>query len=474
MIPISRLHRISLRLTFAAAAVICTALTPASGHSQGFSISEIGACALSRGFAVTGAMCQDASVIFWNPAAATRLPQGNTLSAGVSAIALSGAFRQDSTGQKYDANAPIEFPPYAFWTHTRGQWSAGLGLYVPYGLTSQWKEDFPGRFEALRASLQSIYIQPNFAYAITPQWSIGGGPIIGHSKVELLQSLDLSQQTVLPGITFGNLGIARFTEFGQAELKGSGTTFGFNIGIHGTITPEWSVGARFLSSMKFKYKDADAKFTQRETGLIIPAGNPINPGTPIPVDAFLAGTFADTGRLADQKGTSEITHPWQLQFGVGYTGFVGTTLSFDIARTGWSSFDKLPIDFEGPAPDREIIEDYNDIWAFRFGVEHKLQQQNRLNGWLLRGGYSYAQSPAPDETVTPLLPDMNRQNISLGVGIPIQNKWMLDISYLHVGTGGRRGRIVERHDQSQTAQQLNSGSYQLSANVFSVGISTTF
>ena len=41
--------------------------------------------------------------------------------------------------------------------------SYGLGFYVPYGLTSQWSDSFPGRFQAKKASIATMYFQPNCA-----------------------------------------------------------------------------------------------------------------------------------------------------------------------------------------------------------------------------------------------------------------------------------------------------------------------
>lgn len=452
-------------------AVLATTTPTEAARAQGFGLSEIGTCAVARGFAVTGAVCKDGSVIFWNPAAATTLDSGTTLTLGVAMIKVNGSFRQDSTNRNYKGAAPYEFPPHIFGSYNKGRWAAGLGIYVPYGLTSQWHEDFPGRFLALKASLQTIYVQPNIAYAITPNWSVGIGPVYGHSSVELRQGLDLSTQDPLGLGPFSQFGVAPYTEFGRAELKGSGSAWGVNIGVHGKLTPDWTIGARYLSELKFDYKDADARFEQIETGLVLPA--PIGPLPAGPVDPLLTTLFNST--LVDQKGQASIPHPWQAQLGIGYTGIAGTTLSMDIARVGWSSFKTLPIEFE-IAPDREIIEDYKDSWAVRLGAEHVMLTPGQWEGWAFRGGLSFAQSPAPDETVTPLLPDMNRTNLSLGVGIPLtfREGMRLDASYLYVGTGGRRGRIDERDSRTQTAQQLNTGAYKLGAHVLSLSLSARF
>lgn len=459
----------------ALASLSAAATTTAPAGAQGFGLNEVGTCAVSRGFAATGTPCEDASTIFWNPAAAAELP-GKSISIGASAIFVKGSFLQDSTGLKFPSNITPALPPAAFATMRFGKGSIGLGVYVPYGLTSQWYDNFPGRFSALRAALQTVYIQPNFAYQLSSNWSIGGGPVFGHSSVDLTQAIDLSQQQAAPGITFGQLGVAYETEFARAQVHGTATAVGFNVGVHGKYGP-WSVGARYLSALKFNYDHARARFSQTATGLILPQGNPVNPtGAPVPLDVLLGAQFSPGGALVNQTASSEITHPWQLQGGVGYSGLARTTLSVDVARTGWSAFNTLPITFDGPASasSRTLYEGYNDSWSYRFGAEHDF---GALTG---RVGYSYAATPAPDETVTPLLPDMNRRNFSAGVSIPVTSMYKVDVGYLHVNTPGRRGRIAE-HSVAPPAVtlpvpvQVNStGAYSLKADVISAALNITF
>ena len=172
---------------------------------------------MSRAFANTGAPCDDASTIYWNPGAIPRT-RGLSVLAGVTAIALDGDFSRDTTFERFDADISTAYVPHVFANYrTSGRLAYGLGVYVPYGLTSQWQDDFPGRFAAKKASLQSIYVQPNVAFQITEGWSIGLGPVIGHSSVELVQAIDLSQQrTSATGPTFGQLGIPKRTEFARA------------------------------------------------------------------------------------------------------------------------------------------------------------------------------------------------------------------------------------------------------------------
>jgi long-chain fatty acid transport protein len=448
---------------------------PAAAGAQAFGLNEIGSCAIARGFATTSAPCDDASSIYWNPGV---LPgkRGFSLYGGAAVIKLNGDFTQDSTHNRYEADAPTAVVPHVFLNYRgAGRMAYGLGVYVPYGLTSQWGDDFPGRFAAKKASLQTIYVQPNLAYQINDNWSVGGGPIFGHSTVELIQAVDLSSQvaTVIAGqpITFGQLGIAKHTEFARASLKGSATAFGFTLGIHGKLSPTWQMGARFLSQVTFDYDDADATFSQTLTNLTLAANNPLGAPAGTSVDALLGGQFTGTGALTPQKVQTQIQHPAQAQLGFAYTGFERTTISADYAYVGWKSFKQLPVNFKGNAPSRVLIEEYNNTSGLRVGVEHKL-----LNGAALRAGIAGTTSAAPEQTVTPLLPEQDRGYGMLGGGLPIMGGLTLDAAYMHVFTNGRRGRLDERATGSSDAQAiaLNNGFYSLNANIFSLSLKASF
>jgi long-chain fatty acid transport protein len=448
---------------------------PAAASAQAFGLNEIGSCAIARGFATTASPCDDASSLYWNPGALPKT-SGFSFYGGAAIIKIDGDFTRDTSFKTFNSDAPTTVVPHVFLNYRgAGKLAYGIGAYVPFGLTSEWGDDFPGRFVAKKASLKTIYVQPNIAYQLTDNWSVGGGPLFGHSTVELIQSVDLSSQTaaVIAGnpVTFGQLGIAARTEFARARLKGSANGFGFTLGVHGKLTPTWEMGVRFLSQMTFRYDNADATFQQIPTGLVIAAGNPLGFPAGTSVDAVIAGQFTGTGPLTPQKVSTVIRDPAQIQAGFAYTGWTATTLSLDYAYSGWKSFNQLPVTFKGGAPSKVIEEDFNNTSAIRFGLEHRL-----TNGLALRGGLAAVASAAPDETVTPLLPEMDRAYAMLGFGVPIMGRFGLDASYAHISTSGRRGRIDERATGSTAAQAiaLNSGFFSLSANIFSFSLKASF
>jgi len=464
-----KVYRVTRLLLGAAALSV-----PCTLSAQAFGLNEIGSCAVARGYAVTASPCRDASAIYWNPAAATWI-NGWSISAGAAVISIKGAFAQDTTGRKWDADVPTKIVPHGFLNYhsPTSSMAFGVGFYVPYGLTSQWTEDFPGRFSAQKAALATFYVQPNFAWQITPQWSIGGGPVIGHSTVELIQGVDLSDQfTSAGGPKFKALGIATGTEFAKVKLNGSAMAYGAQIAIAGKPSPEWSVGIRFLTPLEFKYDDADAEFTQVLTNLVIGGdlAPPFSKGTPI--DALVAGQFTGTGALVKQKVSTKITHPAQVQGGLAYSGYKNWLLEADYAWVGWKRFDVLPVTFAGPAAgsSRVLLEKYNNSSSVRLGAEYTIP----TDGWKLRAGFAGVASAAPPETVTPLLPEQDRTYFTVGAGIPFMSTWTLDASYARIFTPGARGRIAERTSLTQTADQLNTGVYSLSANVFSLTLKANF
>ena len=469
------LRRATRSLLWSTAAV----LLPALAGGQGFALNEVGSCAISRGFAVSAGGCMDASLIFWNPAGLARLSGGSAL-LGASMIDLNGKFVRDTTQQEWEGVQPTAFVPNLFVNkqlkYMNRTWGVGAGVYVPYGLTSQWGDDFIGRFSAKKASLQSIYVQPNIAYAINDKWSVGGGPIYVKSNVELIQSIDLAGlPTTTAGVTFANLGFAKGTEIGQVQLESGGHTWTGAIGVMGTINDRWTVGARYLGKARVKYRGSIAQFTQTMTGLVVPVTVGSIPGG-TPVDTLIAPQFRANGAFEPgQQGWTEITMPDQAQVGFGYKDFHDWDVEFDYQWTGWKKFKELPVSFFRPtgAPNtaltRVLIEDYNNTSAFRIGAQHAF-----TNKATVRLGLAGATQAAPEATVTPLLPEQGRSYFSLGGSYPLTSNLTVDGAYMNIQTPGRRGRTDERPSRTVPATALNNGVYSLTAHIISLSLKATF
>ena len=99
-----------------------------------------------------------------------------------------------------------------------------------------------------------------------------------------------------------------------------------------------------------------------------------------------------------------------------------------------------------------------------------------MGGVALRAGFTATAAAAPQETVTPLLPEQDRSLAMVGFGYPLGGRFALDGTYARIFTPGRRGRLDERATGSTTAQAvaLNEGSYALSANIFAVSLKANY
>lgn len=441
--------------------VSLSALLTPDASAQGFSVYEQGSCAMGRAETGVAAPCDDGSAIFYSPA---RLAgkTGLTLSAGATAVTVGGDFTADRTGETWELDTDPIIVPHLFARYgLNEQLGLGLGVYVPYGLGTTWPTgDFPGRFLGYDNSLQAIFVQPTVAYRITDRIAIGGGPTFVFSSVELNQRLDLSTVDAAEGTTFGQLGIPFQTDFADANLEGHGLGFGGNVGIQFKATDWLDVGARFLTPVTIDY-DGTGAFSQVNTGIELPPDNPLGAPPGFPLDALLGPQFSGDGALTEQDIATEITLPMQAVVGISVQATPQLQVLLDYQFTGWSSFDVIPLDFENDELDTEQIEDYENTNAVRLGVEYELNESLRL-----RAGYLFNQAAAPDATVTPLLPEADRNHITAGLGWRIFPNVEVNVAYQYINQNDRRGRVRDAPEGEEPTAALNSGLYTFVGHLF--------
>ena len=113
--------------------------------------------------------------------------------------------------------------------------------------------------------------------------------------------------------------------------------------------------------------------------------------------------------LQEQPVETEIEMPAQLVAGLSVRPT--QALSGDYQWVGWSAFDSVTLDFSKPIPpDEEFVQNYHDT------TRCASAQRSRHPDVRLRAGYAYNQAAAPDETVTPLLPEARRNHLTVGGG----------------------------------------------------------
>lgn len=433
--------------------------------AQGSSVYTQSACVSARGGTAVAAPCEDASSIYYNPAALALMP--SAVSAGFSAIRNSGDFTYDTTGMVIDRATATPIVPQGYGSYRFGaddRFAVGFGVWAPYGLGIEWPEDFEGRFVSWKTDLTGIYFQPTIAYQLIPgRLAIGGGPQIVRGGIELNQNLDapnLDPQLAALGVPLG-------TDVASAELSGTGTGVGAQVALYYQHSPGLSFGARYMHSVKVDLTgDGDFEPIWNPDRLLqLP--NPAGGTMTVPLDSLIAPQFRTDGALVDQAADASLTFPAQAVVGVhlGLSPQIG--VSADYQWTGWSSFDEIRAEFEG-GTELPLILDYDDAHTFRLGGSFLASPDLTL-----RGGFVYNTAATPDQTVTPILPEAERQVYTAGLGYRTGDI-RADVYYNYINQADRRGRVRSDLPSGATGTDLNVGVYSTTAHLVGLTLSYVF
>ena len=445
-----------------------TVSLPAIASAQGFGVFEHGACTMGRAGATVADPCRDGSSIFFNPAGITQL-ENNTVSAGLTLIAASGNFTHQTTLERDElVRSVIPVPTFYLAIPLDNRLTLGLGVFVPYGLETEWDETAQGRFLGYNSKITATYVQPTVGYKVNDWLSVGGGVDFNFVSVELKQHLDLSEQ-IVPGtpFSFGTFGIPNRTDFADAQLDGNGTTVGYNLGIIAKATDWISFGVRYLSRQKSNIGGGEVRITQIGTGLFIPTDITLPNGLTLlagtPVDSIVAPLFLDGGTLSDQGANTVLRFPEQLVLGTVVQISPQAKILVDYQFTNWNVFESLPIKFERIGL-VTLQQNFVETHALRLGGEYAFNSDTQLRlGFLTHG------AAAPPETVTPNLPEGARSEVTVGFGTKITKSLRFDFAYQYVDQADRRGRSTGGGSENPTVD-VNDGLYQSEAHLFGLSL----
>jgi len=303
------------------------------------------------------------------------------------------------------------------------------------------------------------------AFRLHERVAVGAGLDITYLHVQLRRRVDLSTQPLpgAPNLTFASIGVPAGTDFADLNLTGNETHFGFHVGVLVKPHERVSFGARFLSGQKVDVSGGELETQQVRTGLVTRVPLPgIPAGTPL--DSLIAPAFVQGGPLSPrQQASATLPLPAQFVAGAAVNVTEALRLLADYQFTNWSAFDTLVLTPEF-APPTILVENFRDSHGVRAGADYAMTGRTTL-----RGGFVANTAAAPDETVTPNLPEAARVQLAAGLGQALTNKLRLDLYYLHLFQEDRRGRTTDGGLAVPTTA-VNNGVYSFHANLFGASL----
>jgi long-chain fatty acid transport protein len=159
--------------------------------------------------------------------------------------------------------------------------------------------------------------------------------------------------------------------------------------------------------------------------------------------------------------------------GVAVTPMERLRILADYQWTGWSSFDQARLDFENLTneQDQTLVLDYQDTDTWRLGAEF-----GATDALSLRAGFIYNTAAEREFSVSPLLPEAERNYYSAGLGYRFGRGFGVDVAYQLVDQADRRGRVRGRAPNATEAEleARNVGVYSSDVHLVNVTLSYRF
>ncbi len=413
----------------------------------GFAVQEQSAKGLGTAFSGTSTGLGDASSIYFNPAAMSKLGK-TTLTFAGHLISPQGEFHNEGSvhnpafgpilvnGSDGGDSGKSAFIPNLYIAReiTDGL-HLGLAVNAPYGLESTYPDGWVGRYHALKSDLKVVNYNLALSYKLNDKLAFGLGASYYDAEAKLGNAIDFGSIGI--SIVGPGLGFVPGQNDGEFLVDGDDTSSGFNLGVLITPNDAYSIGIGYRSSIDLTI-EGEATFT---------------------VPAEFQPIAAQTGLFQNTTGIAEVELPAQLHVGYARHLTDSWNLTFDYLWYQWSVFDELRIQFDSAQPDSSVDEAWDDTNRLALGFENQQDQ------WAYRFGLAYEETPIPDEEHrTPRIPDNDRFWLAGGFSYGLNAAFTADFgaSYLIMSDGGV--------DTPGSTGDILRGSYDLSVLITSLQI----
>lgn len=394
--------------------------------ASGFALYQPSVISHAMGGAVVG-KAMDASANYNNPATLTDLTN-IWVTAGFVTEHPRGSIRGNRNGvpwgdEKMDSGL-FWLPHVQLAVPLPADFIFGLGIGADYGLGTQYADNWIMNWSTTETTVQGLVINPNLAYKITDDWSVGVGlrwlffDFEQYSRPYCADSVD-------------GLGTVNFGQFSN-RLKGDNEwkSLGWQIGTKYDVTENFSVGAVYKSAI-----DVSVKGKSNNSAV----GYDINP-----YSSMIAGMYGMSvqqfvqSQAAANSGpaSADLTLPQSVSVGCNWDVFDTWHLGAAVSWTQWSEFDSLH--FNLPGKDRDVRLDWRDTWRGSVGSCWDFAEDWK---WIV--SYVYDMDCTEPTQESAMLPPADRHILATGF---VWNAWAnmdLALSYSCIFMDGRGMNSVD-------------------------------
>lgn len=362
---------------------LCCCLITGMAYASGYGVFTQGASGLGQANAVVAHSTGPSSVYF-NPALINDV-SGTQIEVGTTAIYADREIYLDSGGSE-EADSSWNFPSTFYLTHEiNEQFTAGLGVFFPFGLSNEWDDNYEGRYIGTEGEIFTTNINPVVSWRVHERVSIAAGVSAVYFDATLKNKLNQEAAGVIVNPPFG-LG-----PLGDIEQKFEGDDwgYGYNLGLLVKLTDKISFGAAYRSEVELEIDGADVKLTG--------------------VDPLLSALFPST------KGDAEVDLPQQVVAGIAAQLTDDLVMEVGLRWEDWDSTDELKVELDTPIffqSSQTIPRDWQSTWTYNIGGQYQLNETMALNA-----GYLYGQNAVPGSTFEPLIPDSDVHLFTIGTDL---------------------------------------------------------
>lgn len=402
-------------------------LSAQQAAAAGFALLEQNASGLGNAYAGAGAIAEDASTLYFNAAGLTQMTQPS-LVISANAVDVNSKFHDQGSvaalGQTLgseggNAGGVTVLPALYLAVPLTAKLSGGFGFNAPFGLKTEYNGDWMGRFQAVKSEVTTTNFNTALAFKVTPTISVGLGLDYQTIDAELTSAVNYDAvvaqglagppfsfppSTILP-IIGANPGLQ-----GESKVKGNDSAWGFDAGVLFTPGSTTKIGLSYRSGVSY-HLTGDATFT---------APTSSNGFAQAVIGAARATALADGPITLNIKLPASARAAFAQQFGI-------VELLGEVQWTQWSDIQELRINRSNGSLLKNTPENWRDTWRYALGANFKVN-----NAVKLRVGAAYDESPVPDSTRTPRLPDNDRTWYTVGAQIQATPSLGFDLGYAYI------------------------------------------